>query len=73
MCMTIECTEMPYHASVREIHPAECTAAYRLLTGHDQVQLRNMTLVASSPASPVLKDTHKPACALMSVITATVC
>ena len=71
--MTVECTEMPYHASVRDIHPAECTAAYRSLIGHNQVQIHNMQLVASSPASPVLKDTHKPACALMSVITAAVC
>ncbi len=62
-CMTIECTEMPYHACVHHIHPAECTAAYRLLPGHDQMQLNNMNLVKASPASPVLKDTPEPACA----------
>ena len=71
--MIMECTDMPYYASVRDFHLAECTAAYRSLIGHDQVQLHDMKLVASSPASPVLKDTHNPACAQMSVIIATVC
>ncbi len=69
-CMTIECTDTPCLASVRDMHPAECTAAYRLLIVHDQVEQHQLCIVDTIfTASPVLTDTHEPAYACLSTIT----